>query len=107
MNNNLKNIISKYEDDLIGYIYCENDNISNIPLGSNIIYINKNNFLKKKGTLKNYRNSILELISRNKKISWFIYIDKFYIFYKEKNNNNFKLFLKELVKDNFNALQSK
>lgn len=100
-------ITSKYEVQLNEFVYCDNENIYNIPLGSNIIYIDKNNIVLKKGILKNYKNTdILGLTSRNKVFNWFIYTNKYYIFYKAKTNN-LKLFLKELVKSDFTSIKHK
>jgi hypothetical protein len=103
MDNNVNNILLRYNTELIDYKYCDKDDIINIPLGSNIIYFSKKNLLKKNGLLKNIKdNTILEL--KTKKYKWYIYVNEYYIFYKiSNNNNNNKLrdVLKCLVNNNF------
>ena len=105
MDDKINEIIIKYKLELINYKYCDYDNINTIPLGSNIKYISKKNLLKKNGFLKNIKDgSILELINTKKK--WYIYTDKYYIFYKIPCNNSLKNTLQYLLDNNF-GIQTK
>jgi hypothetical protein len=102
MENILNKIYITYKTELVNYKYCDNENINDIPKGSHIIYISKNNLLKKSGFLKDIKdNTILELININKKGKWYIYIDQYYIFYKNPGTNSLKNTLKSLVDNNF------
>ena len=94
----LKDIILKFKDELEDYIYV--DNIDNLQLSSRILYISKNNLIIKRGILKDKRDSILVLTGFRK---WYIYTDKYYIFYKNNNykRDKFKETLKALVDNNF------
>jgi len=97
---NIKKIYLKYKDDLINYKYCSVTDIDSIPLKSNIKYISKNNFIKKNGFLKEIKNSnIMHLYNSNR--NWFIYVDKYYIFYKLHNKNKLKECLQNIINSDF------
>jgi hypothetical protein len=93
--------MDKFKSKLTDYIYTEECNIINIPLGSYIKYISKKLLILKSGFLKNIKDSsILELFNTyNRK--WFIYTNEYYIFYKIPINNKFKSSLLDLVNSNF------
>jgi hypothetical protein len=100
----LNKINLKYDSELVDYKYCEFDNIIDIPRGTHIKYISKKNLIKKSGFIKDIKdNSILELINVYRKTKWFIYTEKYYIFYKFKNSNSLKGILKQLVDNNFSV----
>jgi hypothetical protein len=102
MSDILNEICIKYKSELINYKYCEEDKINDIPRGSHIKYISKKNLLKKGGFLKNIKETtILELFNFNYR-KWYIYTDKYYIFYKIPGSNSLKNTLKNLVDNNFN-----
>ena len=106
MNDKIKNIYNKYKLELTNYTYVEQENIINIPLGSYIRYISKNSLNKKSGFLKNIKDStILELFLVNKR-SWFIYTDKYYIFYKIPKHNSLKSSLLELISKDFKIIKN-
>jgi hypothetical protein len=101
MNN--KNILDKIKDELIDYNYTED--ILNIPIGCHLKYVSKKNFIKKSGILKEIKDeTILEL--RVFKTRWFIYTDKYYIFYKKIVKNKFKKILEDLVKNDFKIIKN-
>ena len=61
-NSILDKIYLKYEKDLRNFEYIKNENIQNISIGNKILYINKNSFLKKSGTLyKILSNDIFQI----------------------------------------------
>ena len=93
-----ENILDKLKNELIDYNYTED--IINIPIGSHLKYVSKKNLVKKSGILKEIKDeTILEL--RVFKTKWFIYTDKYYIFYKKIVKNKFKKILEDLVKSDF------
>ena len=93
-------IKDNYDSELINYKYCEEDNIKDIPKGSHIKYISKCNLTKKSGFFRTSTNdSIIQLYFMNRK--WYIYTNKYYIFYKTKDHNSLKNILKELVENDF------
>jgi len=97
---------NKFKTQLINYKYVEQENINTIPLGTYIKYISKNNLILKGGFLKNIKeNEILELFLVNKK-KWFIYTDKYYIFFKIPNHNKLKNSLLDLVNNNFTVVKN-
>jgi len=100
MNN--ENILDKFKNELIDYNYTED--IINISIGSHLIYISKKNFIKKSGVLKEIKDeTILELTIFKRR--WFIYTNKYYIFYKKIVRNKFKKILEDLVKNNFKIIK--
>lgn len=93
--------MDKFKSELTDYIYTEQSNIINIPLGSYIKYISKKILILKSGFLKNIKDSsILELFNTNNR-KWFIYTNEYYIFYKIPIHNKFKNSLLDLVNNNF------
>lgn len=108
MNNDKINEIYKiYKNELKNYKFVEGNDILNIPLGSCIKYISKNNLTKKGGFLKEIRDSsILELINPSRKSKWFIYSDKNYIFYN-KSASKLKDYLQTLIDSDFKDLKIK
>ena len=93
MDNNLKIILDKYEDDLQNYKYIENiKDLEYIPIGTYIKYICKKSIYKKKGGfLKNIKNKfILELNNNLLKRKWCIYFDKYYLFYRVSEREKLK-----------------
>ena len=86
--NNIFNImlIDKRLDTYKSYLentkYIDINNVLNVPLGSYIIYITKDNLIKKGGFLvKIINDEIYKIKNYNK--SWIIYNSKYYMFYKE------------------------
>jgi hypothetical protein len=109
MDNKLQNIYNKYKLELIDYTYVDQENIESIPLGSYIRYISRNSLNKKSGFLKSIKDpTILELFLINKR-KWFIYTDKYYIFYKipKPNHSSLKSSLLELISKDFKILKIK
>lgn len=103
--NNLEYILDKFKDELNNYNYINDENIVNIPLGSYIKYISKKSFILKKGFLHEIKdNTIFKLKYSYKK--WYIYTDKYFIFNKISNSDNFKSILKQLVDSDFNDVKS-
>ena len=107
LNKIIENIFLIYKDKLKNYEYIDSKNIENIPLNTHIIYISKkNNYYKKGGFLKSIKdNEILHLFVSNK--NWFIFINKFYFFYKLKKETLFKMSLQKLVDNNFDIKKIK
>jgi len=95
----MEKIYLKYKKDLTNYKYCEYNNFQTIPLKCHIKYISKNNFIKKSGYLKENKNSIMNLYNGNK--NWFIYTDKYYIFYKLYNKDKLKEYLQNIIDSDF------
>ena len=101
---NITNIISKFKNKLINYQYVEDNDISTIPLNSHIIYICKNSHIQKSGFLRNIKeNNILHLSIYNR--NWFIFTNKYYIFYKLKKEDLLKKSLLNLVDNNFQIIK--
>jgi hypothetical protein len=94
--------ILKYKDVLEGYTYVPEDNIDTIPINSHIQYIEKNNFKKKGGVLKLIRDSCILEIRIFDRGKCYIYISKYYIFFKKKFRSSLKNTLKDLVDNDFN-----
>jgi len=108
MDNNLKFVLNKYEEELENYKYIENiEDYENIPTGTYIKYICKKSLFKKKGGfLKNVRNkSILELYNNLLKRKWCIYIDKYYIFYRISNKEKLKNIFQTMIDSDFKILK--
>ena len=109
MSNKLDIIYNKYKKELLNYTYVEPENIINIPRGSYIKYFSKNLLNKKGGFLKDIKDiSILELFIINKR-KWFIYTDKYYIFYKipihTTLHDTLKSSLMDLIKNDFKIVK--
>lgn len=103
---NLEIILDKFKIELSNYNYISSENINNIPIGSHLKYISKKSFIIKKGILKDIKNNIIiELTNRPRNIKWYIYTDKYFIFNKIDNSNNFKNILKELVDNDFSDIK--
>jgi len=101
----VEELFIKYKNELVGYIYCDINNINDIPIGNDIKYISKNTFIKKNGYLKEINgSSILKLTNKFKK-EWYIYTNKYYIFHKKISNNKFKNILQNLIDSNFNSIK--
>jgi hypothetical protein len=97
-----------YNDKLKDYIYVEPLSIKTIPLGSSIAYVSKKDFSKKGGFLKSIKDdSILELINSYNKARWYVYTDKYYIFYKVPNRNKLKSALLNLINSDFKDIELK
>lgn len=95
--------IIKYKEQLENYFYVPIDNINSIPNGSYIQYISKKNFTKKNGIFKRIKDSyILEIYIFNYKK--YIYIQHYYIFYKNKLRSSLKSILQNLVDNDFNLV---
>jgi hypothetical protein len=97
-----------YIDKLKDYIYVEPLLIKDIPLGSSIAYVSKKDFSKKGGFLKSIKDdTILELINSYNKARWYVYVDKYYIFYKVPNRNKLKSALLNLINSDFKDIKLK
>jgi hypothetical protein len=94
--------LKKYENIISTYKYISEDEISTMNINSHVIYISKVGFKKKSGYLKSIRDtSILELYIFGR--VWNIYLNKYYIFNRERGNK-IKFFLQKLVNDDFKSL---
>lgn len=99
----IRNILLKYKDELDNYIYVPEDKLHEIPLKSRIKYISKGSLVPKNGMLRRVdENIILELYMGKRK--WYIYQNKYYIFYK-KQGSKLKLLLQKMVNNDFNKLK--
>ena len=108
MDNNLKFILNKYEEELENYKYIQNvEDLENIPTGTYIKYICKKSIFKKKGGFfKDIKNkSILELYNNLIKKKWCIYIDKYYLFYRISEKEKLKNLLQKMIDSNFEILK--
>ena len=108
MDNNLKFILNKYEEELENYKYIENiEDLENIPVGTYIKYICKKCIFKKKGGfLKIIKDkSILELYNNLIKRKWCIYIDKYYLFYRVSEKEKLKTLFQKMIDSNFEMLK--
>lgn len=98
----LKKIYLKYENDLVNFEYIKNENIENISIGNKILYINKNTFLKKSGTLyKILNNDIFQICNQNRSKKWFIYTSEYIFFNKIRANNLLRNKLQNLINNDF------
>jgi hypothetical protein len=101
-------ICKTYNNKLKDYIYVDPLLIKDIPLGSSIAYISKKNFSKKGGFLKSIKDdTILELINSYNKSRWYVYTQKYYIFYKIPNRNKLKNALLNLINSDFKDIEVK
>lgn len=99
-------ISNTYNDKLKDYIYVDPSLIKNIPLGSSIAYVSKKDFSKKGGFLKSIKDdTILELINSYNKARWYVYTNKYYIFYKVPNRNKLKSALLNLINSDFKDIK--
>lgn len=99
----LEKIYLKYEDDLVNFEYVKIENIKNISIGNKILYINKNTFLKKSGTLyKILSNDIFQICNQNRLKKWFIYTNEYVFFNKIRTNNLLRNKLQNLINNDFN-----
>ena len=97
-NSILDKIYLKYEKDLRNFEYIKNENIQNISIGNKILYINKNSFLKKSGTLyKILSNDIFQICNQNRSKKWFIYTNEYIFFNKIRTNNLLRNKLQNLI----------
>ena len=102
-NSILDKIYLKYEKDLRNFEYIKNENIQNISIGNKILYINKNSFLKKSGTLyKILSNDIFQICNQNRSKKWFIYTNEYIFFNKIRTNNLLRNKLQNLINNDFN-----
>ena len=101
-------IKNKFNNKLCNYEYIENNNIINLPFGTNLRYISKNSLNKvRSGYLKEvYEGNIIELYINSKNI-WHIYLDKFYVFQKKSKNDILRSALQSLLDTDFNLLKVK
>jgi hypothetical protein len=107
MNNNLNFILNRNEE-LKNYKYIENiEDLENIPGGTYIKYISKNSIFKKKGGFfKNVKDkSIIELYNNYIKKKWYIYADKYYLFYRISQKEKLKILFQEMIDSNFKNLK--
>jgi hypothetical protein len=104
----LEDILIKFKNDLLNYKYIEKEEIKNISIGSSICYFKKNTFKRKTGQIREIKNDdIIQLVSRNRKKIWFLYLDQNHIFLKESNKNKLKIALQTLIDDDFSSLTIK
>ena len=104
--NNIFNImlIDKRLDTYKSYLentkYIDINNVLNVPLGSYIIYITKDNLIKKGGFLvKIINDEIYKIKNYNK--SWIIYNSKYYMFYKEPIRDKLRNILDRIINNDF------
>lgn len=104
--NNIFNImlIDKRLDTYKSYLentkYIDINNVLNVPLGSYIIYITKDNLIKKGGFLvKIINDEIYKIKNYNK--SWIIYNSKYYMFYKEPIRDKLRNILDGIINNDF------
>lgn len=108
MDNNLRLILNKYESELENYKYIESiEDLENVPIGTYIKYICKKSIFKKKGGfIRNVKDkSILELNNNLLKRKWYIYIDKYYLFYRVSEKEKLKNLLQKMINSNFEILK--
>ena len=102
----IESIFLKYNLNVKDYKYIPYKSTIEIPEDSYIMYISKKSFIKKTGILKSVKDiSIIELRSKNKKIVWYIYTDKHYIFLKTSTRDKFKDALRDLVNSDFKIIK--
>ena len=101
-------IKNKFNNKLSNYEYFDNNNIVDLPFGTNLRYISKNSLNKvRSGYLKEvYEGNIIELYINSKNI-WHIYLDKFYVFQKKSKNDILRSALQSLLDTDFNLLKVK
>jgi hypothetical protein len=101
----INHILNIYKTELKNYKYIEYNTINTIPINGYICYINKNFYKKKNAILISIiDNSIFKLTNYSKKRIWYIYINKYFIFYKDKNISKLKSILQEMVDTDFTDL---
>lgn len=105
MDDKMDIIIEKYGNILGNYKYVNNEELFNLPANTHLIYINKNDLIKKSGFLIKFNSeNILQIINLNKK--WHVYIDQHYIF-KKIEGDPFKIKLLKLLDSNFDSITNK
>tara|TARA_B100001175_G_C19374628_1_gene573516 strand:- start:57 stop:509 length:453 start_codon:yes stop_codon:yes gene_type:complete len=92
--------LDKYSNYLKNTIYIDESNILNIPLGSYIIYITKENLMKKGGFLVKIINEDIYKIKNYNK-TWIIYNNKYYMFYKEPVRDKLRSVLDSIINNDF------
>ena len=105
MDSRLIFILNKYKSELKDYNYINYDDLKNIDPKTKLKYISIYNLCIKNGYLRKYIDpGILELYINSKKI-WYIYINKYYFFYKISKNEKIRDTLKSLVETDFKILK--
>jgi hypothetical protein len=99
--------------ELEGFEYIKEDDVINIPVGTRIFYILKDNFFteknkKKSGILVSIQNPEILKLRGGFNAKWYIYTNKYYIFYKKKieKKNPLKEILTKLVEEDFKSITS-
>jgi hypothetical protein len=101
--NILENIYLKFENELVNYEYVPYQNLSNIQLGNQIIYIKKNIFIKKSGILyKILNDDYFQLCNKNRSKKWFINKNEYIFFNKIRNDGALRYALQNLINNDFN-----
>ena len=103
LDENLKKIYEKYGDKLDNYKFIEVKEYYNIPIGSFLRCISKNNFfIKKGGYLKEVKDiSLFAFHTMTRRSVWFLYVNEYYIFIKIPKKDKLKYMLNNLIKSDF------
>jgi hypothetical protein len=106
MDKKIKKINDMYGHLLENYKYINmEEELFQLPANTHLIYIHKNDFVKKSGYLIKFNNdNIFQVINLKKK--WHVYIDQHYIFRKIEGNM-LKIRLQKLLETNFKSLKNK